>query len=271
MISAQDAVRTARSLIGTPYTELDCINLVKKVIRTAPGGDPKYTTAGTSTLWASGDKSGKYRDLTWRRLSIEGAEAGMLVFKGQPKGSGGEPHHVGIATGEGTVVHSSSVRGEVVETPLSAGDNWTLLAVHRLIAPQNSTPCLPFIGEGDRTQAVAGFEGEQHMNETLYKARITAPQGGNVNFRSKPSTSARRVEAMKQLPSGETVQVLEELNGWFKVATASGLEGYVACEYLTRLREGTFGVFLPCSSEDDALKLSELFSCALVIQHVTDD
>ena len=39
MIKANEAIRTARGLIGTPYSELDCINLIKKVIRTAPGGD----------------------------------------------------------------------------------------------------------------------------------------------------------------------------------------------------------------------------------------
>ena len=48
MIKTQDAIRTARALIGTPYSELDCINLIKRVIRTAPGGVPWYTTAGHS-------------------------------------------------------------------------------------------------------------------------------------------------------------------------------------------------------------------------------
>lgn len=50
MIKAQDAISAARALIGTPYSELDCINLIKRVIRTAPGGVPLYTTAGTNAL-----------------------------------------------------------------------------------------------------------------------------------------------------------------------------------------------------------------------------
>jgi len=50
MIETSEAIRTARALIGTPYSELDCINLIKKVIRTAPGGDKNYTTAGTNDL-----------------------------------------------------------------------------------------------------------------------------------------------------------------------------------------------------------------------------
>ena len=69
MIKAQDAIRAARSLIGTPYSELDCINLIKRVIRTAPGGVPWYTTAGTNALWASYIASDKYRDIIWRQAS----------------------------------------------------------------------------------------------------------------------------------------------------------------------------------------------------------
>ena len=57
MIKADDAIRVARSLIGTPYSELDCINLIKRVIRASPGGVPGYTTAGTNTLWRSATAS----------------------------------------------------------------------------------------------------------------------------------------------------------------------------------------------------------------------
>ena len=80
MVKAEDAIATARSLIGTPYSELDCINLIKRVISTAPGGVPGYTTAGTNTLWKSYDMSAKYRDLIWRQEGIQGARAGMLAL-----------------------------------------------------------------------------------------------------------------------------------------------------------------------------------------------
>ena len=131
MVKAKDAIAAARRLIGTPYSELDCINLIKKVIRTAPGGVPGYTTAGTNTLWNSAQASSKYRDLTWRTEGISGACAGMLAFKRK----GNDIHHVGIVTEKETVIHSSSAengRG-VVETPLSAAEGWNLLAKHRYI------------------------------------------------------------------------------------------------------------------------------------------
>ena len=99
MIKTSEAIRTARALIGTPYSELDCINLIKKVIRTAPGGDKKYTTAGTNDLWNSDSKSAKYRDLTWKQEGISGAKPGMLAFMGVGTG---DVNHTGVVTERGT-------------------------------------------------------------------------------------------------------------------------------------------------------------------------
>ena len=45
LITTNEAIRVARGLIGTSYETLDCINLIKKVIRTSAGGDKRYTTA----------------------------------------------------------------------------------------------------------------------------------------------------------------------------------------------------------------------------------
>ena len=73
MITTNEAIRMARSLIGTSYETLNYINLIKKVIRTGAGGDKRYTTAGTNALWDSDGKSGKYRDLTWKQAGISGA------------------------------------------------------------------------------------------------------------------------------------------------------------------------------------------------------
>ena len=105
MIRASDAIAAARALIGTPYSELDCINLIKKIIRTAPGGVKGYQTAGTASPWASGGPApgNKYRDLTERSETISGAKSGMLAFKGKPLGRDCQPQHVGLVTEHGTV------------------------------------------------------------------------------------------------------------------------------------------------------------------------
>jgi hypothetical protein len=212
VIKWQDAIREARLLIGTPYNQLDCINLIKRVIRTAPGGMPGYTTAGTNTLWRSYESSPKYKDLTWRQADIFGARAGMLAFKLY---GGDDVGHVGIVTDDGTVIHSSSVRGKVVEDELKAADGWDLLAVHRYIEPKE---------EGDDADMTY---------ETLFKAKVDTVSGP-LNLRELPAKNAMLLEKM---PKGEIVEVVEKTNlEWWKVRY-KGEIGYAAEEYLSRIIE----------------------------------
>ena len=156
MIKTSDAIEVGRSLLGTPYSTYDCINYVKKIIRIAPGGDPKYTTAGTNTLWRS-------KDLTWKQESLDNPQPGMLAFKA----SGTDVHHIGLVSSPTTVLHSSSAMGKAVETDLLNGQ-WKYLAKHKLIEVSN-------------------------MNEPLYKVVVTA---SSLNFRKKPSTSANKIDKL---------------------------------------------------------------------------
>ena len=207
MIKTQDAIDVARALIGTPYSELDCINLIKAVIRRAPGGVPWYTTAGTNTLWVSYGASAKYRDLTWRQEGISGARAGMLAFKRHY----GDVHHVGIVTERGTVIHSSSARGQVVETALD--ESWHLLAVHRYI------------------EAATAAETEEHM-DVLYQAVVDTMRDP-LALRDSPGTDGRK---LGELARGTTVDVLAEpVTGWLYVRCADGKSGYAASAYLARV------------------------------------
>lgn len=210
MIKANDAIAAGRALLGTPYSQLDCINFIKKIIRTAPGGVPGYTTAGTNTLWRSAAASGKYRDLTWTQDGIAGAQAGMLAFKR----SGEDVHHVGLVTGEGTVLHSSSAKGCVVETALDS--SWALLAVHRYIAT------------GDASATVE-TKGEETVS---YKANVVT-QSGPLNMRSLPTTASDRI---MQIPRGEVVAIIQEDNGWAYVRY-NGSAGWVSASYLQRVDE----------------------------------
>ena len=218
MIKWQDAVREARALIGTPYKELDCINLIKKVIRVAPGGVPGYTTAGTNTLWDSCHASAKYRDLTWRQEGIAGARAGMLAFKH----SGEDYHHVGIVTDDGTVIHASSVYGKTVETELSEKDGWDLLAVHRYMETKSEED-KPM---NDETVFYAD-------DEPIFYAEVDTVSGP-LNLRELPAKNAMVIEKM---PKGEIVEVLEKTSlEWWRVRY-KGETGYAAEEYLSRVME----------------------------------
>ena len=207
MIKATDAIAAARALIGTPYSEIDCINLIKRVIRTAPGGVPWYTTAGTNALWASYISSDKYRDIIWRQEGIAGARAGMLAFKKH----GGDVHHVGLVTERGTVIHSSSAAGRVVETALDA--SWHLLAQHRYIEV-----------------AASAAETEEAMS-VLYQAVVNTARDP-LNVRDSPDDSGRKIG---ELARGTTVDVLSEpVDGWAYIRAGS-VSGYASAAYLARV------------------------------------
>lgn len=208
MLETSEAIRTARALIGTAYSELDCINLIKKVIRTAPGGDKNYTTAGTNALWDSDSKRGKYRDLTWKQAGISGAKPGMLAFMGVGTG---DVNHTGMVTERGTVIHSSKSRGGVVETALTEKNGWNGLGAHRMIAVCDDN------AEG----------GETMFGNATIK---TQKAGSYVNLREGAST---RAAVIGKVYDGERVNVLREAGaGWIYGKTQAGTEGYMSADYI---------------------------------------
>ena len=206
MIQAEEAIRAARELIGTAYSELDCINLVKKVIRTAPGGDKRYTTAGTNELWNSFDSVPKYRHLIWRQSGISGAKPGMLAFMGVGTG---DVNHTGLVTEQGTVIHSSKSRGGVVETALTAKAGWNGLGVHQVIEVAENAGAAP--------------------TGTAY---IVCAQTG-LRMRKRPDV---RGEYMQMLPDGAVIVALETRAGWIKT-TYKGYTGWVSGEYCCKAGE----------------------------------
>ena len=206
MIQAEEAIRVARGLIGTAYSELDCINLVKKVIRTCAGGDKRYTTAGTNELWNSFDSAPKYRHLIWRQAGISGAKPGMLAFMGVGTG---DVSHTGLVTERGTVIHSSKSRGGVVETALSEKNGWNGLGVHRMIEVAENAGAAP--------------------TGTAY---IVCARTG-LRMRKRPDV---RGEYMQMLPDGAVIVALETRAGWIKT-TYKGYTGWVSGEYCCKAGE----------------------------------
>lgn len=211
MIKARDAIEKARGLLGTPYSELDCINLIKKVIRSAPGGVKTYTTAGTNALWRSYDMSAKYKDLTWRQEGLAGAQAGMIAFKAD----GEDYHHAGIVTDAGTVIHSSSTQGGrgVVETPLTAKEGWTHLSIHRYIETLES-------------------DGEPGEENVTMENGIVRTQGGKLNMRQSPDGAL-----VKQIENGTAIEILSADGEWLEIRLEDGSKGFVHASYVERKAE----------------------------------
>ena len=227
MIKTAEALRTARGLLGTSYDELDCINLVKKVIRVSAGGEKSYTTAGTNALWESDENSAKYRDLTWKQEGISGAKAGMLAFMGVGTG---DVNHVGLVTDAGTVIHSSKSRGCVVETELTAKAGWNGLGIHRMIRVQDTT-------ESESGKAF----GNAYVNIT----------SGHLNLREGASTRGKIID---ELTNGQRVNIIREAgSGWVFLKTENGTAGYAASVYLTYDQDAADDAGGEDTADDDAL------------------
>lgn len=219
MIETSEAIRTARALIGTPYSELDCINLIKKVIRTAPGGDKNYTTAGTNELWNSFDSVPKYRHLIWRQTGISGAKPGMLAFMGVGTG---DVSHTGLVTERGTVIHSSKSRGGVVETELTEKNGWNGLGAHRMIEVDYS--------EGGKTEVSEA--------EKIFGNATVSVTSGYLNIREGAST---RSKVIAKAENGARVNIIREAGGtgWVFGTLENGVAGYMSSEYLAEDAPGS--------------------------------
>lgn len=215
MIRAEDAVDAARNMQGTPYAQMDCMAMIVQVIRRSPGGVKDYRCQGTNWLWASAENSGKYRHLTWRQEGIQGARAGMLAFKRYGLEDEG---HVGLVTGEGTVIHASSEHGRVVETALTAAQGWDLLGKHRHIEA-----------------------GETDMNR-IYRAKVMTKEHP-LSLRDAPKSG----RVIGKIPKDAIVDVMSE--GEWPLVVWEGNEGYASGAYLQRTEEQAGGICMVLTDE----------------------
>ena len=211
MIQAEEAIRAARGLIGTSYETLDCINLIKKVIRVSAGGDKRYTTAGTNELWNSFDSAPKYRHLIWRQSGISGAKPGMLAFMGVGTS---DVSHTGLVTEQGTVIHSSKSRGGVVETALTEKAGWNGLGVHRMIEVNG------YMNDED-VQIDAKY--------SIGEYAVSYEKG--LRLRKRPGLTGAY---MLTMPCGAKLTVTEIDGDWGK-ATYNGHQGWCSLAYCDKV------------------------------------
>lgn len=216
MIRARDAIKTARELIGAPYSKMDCMALIVQIIRQSPGGEKGYRCQGTNWLWDSVHGSGKYRHLLERHEGIAGAKAGMLAFKRYGVNDEG---HVGLVTEVGTVIHASSKGGMVMETPLTDEQGWNLLGIHRWI------------------------EVEEHAMSILYRARVVTKEQP-LSLRDAPESG----RVIGKMPIGAVVDVMSE--GDWPVVRYGNLTGYAALQYLERMEEKDSGIRMVLTDEE---------------------
>ena len=84
------------------------------------------------------------------------------------------------------------------------------------------------------------------------KAGSAVVDADALRLRSEPSTSS---EILTQLPNGAVVEVLEVLDGWYRISY-SGMEGYVSAEYLVYTPETDAAPVEEVQEEDDEATIS---------------
>lgn len=108
-------VENVRELVGLPYAECDCKDVICKALG--------IRMSGTNWLWRSIGNSSKYRYLIYREEIpplTDSLLIGDILFKirsGCPDGYSEQPdaYHVGVYIGDGCVIHSSPKTGVRVD------------------------------------------------------------------------------------------------------------------------------------------------------------
>lgn len=147
--------------------------------------------------------------------------AGRLVFKGKNK----TMKHVGVYIGGGYVIEAKGHNYGVVKTKL-AGGGWTHWAQCHLISEDPKkveTPATP----ATSTKPVDSVTPKPAPKPVVYPTyKVTAKSG--LNVRTGPGVKYKKLKTLKK---NTKVKILEQKNGWGKIAAAQ----WVAMNYLKKI------------------------------------
>lgn len=194
----------------------DCIGLI---IGAAERCGAKWDGVHGSNWWARHYTASLMRVTEAADLSL-----GDLVYKARAPGASGyslpdrykddpdrlDYYHVGVVTGVNPlkITHCTSgggVDGITVDTKLG---KWSYKGQLTLL--------------DDRTN-------ESEVDEMMgTKATVYAENGGDVNFRKRPSTSGALIQ---RVPVGQEVTVVSQAQGWAQIVVG-GVVGYMMDKYL---------------------------------------
>ena len=104
--------------------------------------------------------------------------------------------------------------------------------------------------------------GEVAPLETWYRAYVNTEKG-SLNLRVAPGTNSRIITTLEK---GTVVDVYSVDGDWSQVSPDGGaIVGWCSSKYLTKIKTSAqYGVFIPCESEEEAIKVSQLFKIAEV-------
>lgn len=126
--------------------------------------------------------------------------------------------HTGLMLEDGTIIDARGSSSGVVSSALGAYP-WTHWAI-----PDG------FYGNDE-------IGGAKEMDEVLYRAKVVSANGKGVNLRTGPGTSYARVDALKTIPEGTQLEVIEETSATFWRVRVGEVVGYASQAYLRRIDE----------------------------------
>lgn len=260
MTKGKSVVAYAKSQMGKPYDEIDCIRLVVLSVRNGEGasGESKtYRCANTNELWRSLNASGKYRYIT-RRLELETAKTlGLLVpgallviweagYNQKYDDFEGDCSHIGIYVGDDDceVIHSSATRDCVAASTIKNG--WTHVLIHRLIDLES--------GEDD-AQELDYDPLEQPLTATVVTDRDP------LTIRDTPSAKGSKLGKVKKGGSMTivgAVKIDDDGNAWYPVEAQpdnrrSTVRGWASARYLKAVDGDALSAAPAAAFDDESL------------------
>lgn len=173
------------------------------------------TVAAAAGITLPSGATSQWNKAAWERFGeIAALPAGELAFLyRRQSGSNTVMAHTGVCLGDGTCVHARGTAYGVVRQGMDSYP-WTHWA-----SPWASTGGIPDGSEGDRL-------------EGSYRAVVTAESGSTVRVRATP-----RGQVLEALKLGAEVAVLEEADGWCRIAYGEGKSGFMDGRFLRRAEE----------------------------------
>lgn len=195
----------------------DCIGLIIGAVERC---GVKWDGVHGSNWWAR-----YYTDWLLLISNTDELSLGDLVYKGRSPDSAGydlperyadhpdktDYYHVGVVTSVNPlrITHCTSGGGVDGITVDTKRGNWMYFGKLKLLTDEttNDKEAVP-LGE---------------------MATVWAENGVDVNFRKKPTKNGALIDRLKV---GTVVTVLSRENGWAKIATAKGVQGYMMEQYI---------------------------------------
>lgn len=254
MVSADKLAQAGFKYIGTPYSTMDCQAFVERCLKDC-GCD--LNLAG-SNAW--------FRKMTWTgspedcKAKFGRIPAGAFLFilkqdgkepEKYKKDGIGNASHIGLKTGTGKgAIHSSGSRSGVCESEFHdktiQNGGWNRIGLWTEVSYGADIDAI-LDGGGDTPAP----DPQPEPEPIVTTATVTAPTGGTVKMRAKPSTSCG---LYWDVPVFSLVDVIEKGDEWSRIRW-TGRTGFMMSKFLNFNTTILWTAHIPHLTEDQARAL----------------